>query len=295
MNYYPFHIGDYASATRHLTWDEDMAYRRLIDAYYTREEAIPKDERTIFRLVQATTEAQRDAVLTVLREFFIDTGSAWVHSRCEAEISVSREKSEKATKSALSRWKNANASKTDANASKNDATNTPVDGISCVGSRGHANASGINANASENICERIKNGCEGNATKTNTKTNVSKPKGLDSGAKRGSEIPESFCPNEKGTKYALDRGLLIGEQMDAFTNYHLAKGSVFKDWQAAWRTWCDKAVQFGKSSKSNGESFFERDQRSKADRISQFTGQAPRPAGNVIDVTPSAKLIGGAK
>ena len=25
MNYYPFHIGDYVSATRHLTWDEDAA------------------------------------------------------------------------------------------------------------------------------------------------------------------------------------------------------------------------------------------------------------------------------
>ena len=32
MNYYPFHIGDYLSATRHLSWDEDHAYRRLLES-----------------------------------------------------------------------------------------------------------------------------------------------------------------------------------------------------------------------------------------------------------------------
>ena len=29
MNYYPFHIGDYLSATRHLSWEEDAAYRLM--------------------------------------------------------------------------------------------------------------------------------------------------------------------------------------------------------------------------------------------------------------------------
>ena len=42
MNFYPFHIGDYASATRHLTWIEDAAYRRLLDVYYVKEGPLPK-------------------------------------------------------------------------------------------------------------------------------------------------------------------------------------------------------------------------------------------------------------
>ena len=45
MNYYAFHIGDYASATRHLSWIEDAAYRRLIDCYYVREVPFPTDKR----------------------------------------------------------------------------------------------------------------------------------------------------------------------------------------------------------------------------------------------------------
>ena len=36
----------------------------------------------------------------------------------------------------------------------------------------------------------------------------------------------------------------IGEQIDAFVDFHTAKGSVFKDWDAAFRTWCRNAVKF---------------------------------------------------
>ena len=86
MNYYPFHIGDYVSATRHLSWDEDAAYRRLLDACYTTEKPLPIDLRAVFRLVLATTDAQRQAVETVLHEFFERTDSGWVNRRAEQEI-----------------------------------------------------------------------------------------------------------------------------------------------------------------------------------------------------------------
>ncbi len=29
MNFYKHHIGDYAKATEHLSWDEDQAYTRM--------------------------------------------------------------------------------------------------------------------------------------------------------------------------------------------------------------------------------------------------------------------------
>lgn len=146
MNYYPFHIGDYASATRHLTWDEDMAYRRLIDAYYTRETPIPSELRQVYRLVMATTPEQREAVDTVLVEFFTETPDGWINNRCDEEIAAFKTKSEKASQSAQARWRNANAMQTQ---------------------------SERNANASTEPCERIETPCEGNAPKTNTKTNIS--------------------------------------------------------------------------------------------------------------------------
>lgn len=96
MNYYPFHIGDYLSATRHLSWDEDTAYRRLLDTYYTTEKPLPVDIRQCFRLVMATTETQREAVKVVLNEFFQLTETGWVNMRADREIDVMREKQRRA-------------------------------------------------------------------------------------------------------------------------------------------------------------------------------------------------------
>lgn len=92
MNFYAFHIGDYASATRHLSWEEDCAYRRLLDVYYTREEPFPDDLRAICRLVVATTPEQREAVEVVLREFFQQTESGWISPRADREIDAMRVK-----------------------------------------------------------------------------------------------------------------------------------------------------------------------------------------------------------
>lgn len=92
MNFYPFHIGDYASATRHLSWDEDCAYRRLLDVYYTTEKPLPLDAKQVCRLAVARTKSQRAAVLVVLHEFFEQTDAGWVCARAEAEIEAMRDK-----------------------------------------------------------------------------------------------------------------------------------------------------------------------------------------------------------
>ncbi|PTT39834.1 hypothetical protein DBR23_10015 [Acidovorax sp. HMWF018] len=92
MNYYPFHIGDYLSATRHLTWTEDAAYRRLLDTYYTTEKPLPTELRAVCRLVLATTDEQREAVEVVLNEFFELTSAGWINVRADAEIDSMRVK-----------------------------------------------------------------------------------------------------------------------------------------------------------------------------------------------------------
>jgi len=86
LNFYPHHIGDYLTATAHLTWQEDCAYRRLLDVYYSREQALPTEIAQACRLVRAASKDERKAVETVLTEFFTLTDSGWSHSRCEEEI-----------------------------------------------------------------------------------------------------------------------------------------------------------------------------------------------------------------
>lgn len=96
MNFYPHHIGDYLTATAHLTWQEDCAYRRLLDVYYSREQALPTEIAQACRLVRAASKDERKAVETVLTEFFTLTDSGWSHSRCEAEIAKAKDAADRA-------------------------------------------------------------------------------------------------------------------------------------------------------------------------------------------------------
>jgi len=120
MNYFKYHIGDYAMATAHLSWEEDLAYTRLLRAYYSSEKAIPSGKNAANRLIRAKTKKQRDAVQTVLEEYFILCDDGWHQKRCDEEIAGFQEKSNKAKESANARWqqekqesgRNANAMRT---------------------------------------------------------------------------------------------------------------------------------------------------------------------------------------
>jgi uncharacterized protein YdaU (DUF1376 family) len=128
LNYYEHHLGDYAAATAHLSWDEDMAYQRLIRAYYHHERPIPVDLKAACRLVRAETKVQRQAVETVLREFFDLGPEGWRQKRCDAEIERYRDKQAKAARSANARWA-AKQTQSDGNANAStDAMRTHSEG-----------------------------------------------------------------------------------------------------------------------------------------------------------------------
>lgn len=84
MNFYKHHLGDYDGHTAHLSWDEDMAYTRLLRVYYRREEAIPDAEK--YRLARAASKSHRGAVDRVLSEFFTLVSGLWRQKRADMEI-----------------------------------------------------------------------------------------------------------------------------------------------------------------------------------------------------------------
>ena len=104
MNFYKHHIGDYDSHTIHLTWSQDLVYRRLISAYYLRERPLPNDFPTLCRMIRATESTHKAALKFILSQFFTlqvpvasaigdatgDTVSgytgSWHNSRCDKEI-----------------------------------------------------------------------------------------------------------------------------------------------------------------------------------------------------------------
>jgi hypothetical protein len=63
-----------------------------------------------------------------------------------------------------------------------------------------------------------------------------------------SQIKPDWEPDEAGIAYAKDRGIRIDQEVPAFRNRHTAKGEAMADWSAAWRTWCDNHVKWGRAS-----------------------------------------------
>lgn len=104
MNYYEHHIGDYAEATAHLNFTEDAAYSRLIRKYYASEKPLPAELKTVQRLVGARTKEEREAVSTVLDEFFTLHDDGWHNQRCDEEVARYLDKQDKAKRSANARW-----------------------------------------------------------------------------------------------------------------------------------------------------------------------------------------------
>jgi uncharacterized protein YdaU (DUF1376 family) len=104
VNYVELHIGDYEKATSHLTAVEDGIYGRLLRRYYDTEAPLPADMKAVQRLVRARSKEEREAVETVLPEFFQGCADGWRHKRCDEEIARYQEKRAKAKRSADARW-----------------------------------------------------------------------------------------------------------------------------------------------------------------------------------------------
>uniref|UniRef100_UPI0022302F18 YdaU family protein n=1 Tax=Klebsiella pneumoniae TaxID=573 RepID=UPI0022302F18 len=90
MNYYEHHLGDYAKDTAHLSMLEHGAYRLLLDRYYSTEEGIPAAQA--HRVARARSKEERDAVDTVLQEFFVLRDDVWVNGRAEEEVAKAQAK-----------------------------------------------------------------------------------------------------------------------------------------------------------------------------------------------------------
>lgn len=230
MNYYEHHLGDYMRDTAHLSMLEDAAYRRLIDAYYVREKALPTEPRECWKLARATSKQERDAVDYVLKEFFELLEDGYHQRRCDEEIARFQDKQRKARASAEARWSHRNPQ-----------------------SEGNANA---DANAST---DAMRTHSEGNAPRVHARTRAParpqtpdtrhQPSSKAAGGGRGSRLPPDWDPGESGFAFAAAQGLTNGRaqaELAKFRDYWAAKAgadATKADWQATWRNWVRKAVE----------------------------------------------------
>ena len=63
---------------------------------------------------------------------------------------------------------------------------------------------------------------------------------------KGKSVPPNWEPTPQFTAECTQKfpTLIIANEVEAFIDFHIAKGSVFKDLQRAFRTWCRNAAKF---------------------------------------------------
>jgi uncharacterized protein YdaU (DUF1376 family) len=104
VNYIRWFYGDYLRDTIHLTWDEDLVYRRLLDAYYASDGSLPVDLEKLYAIVRADTAAKRKAVLKVVQEFFKRQNGKLSQKRADKEMREWRRVRRERITAAKQRW-----------------------------------------------------------------------------------------------------------------------------------------------------------------------------------------------
>jgi hypothetical protein len=62
--------------------------------------------------------------------------------------------------------------------------------------------------------------------------------------KRATQRPDDFAPSQTHIDLAAELGIDLRAEWQQFCDHHDAKGSTFKDWPAALRTWIRNAAKF---------------------------------------------------
>lgn len=66
-------------------------------------------------------------------------------------------------------------------------------------------------------------------------------------ASRATTAPNSFPLDERMYRWAADKGIdrdRVHSETEKFLDYHRSKGTKNRDWNAAWRNWIRKAIEF---------------------------------------------------
>ena len=212
LPYFPMFPTDFEAKTSHLTLAEDGAYNRLLRLMWmTPGCSLPDDDKWIMRRMRVDQSTFDDVVLIVIDEFC---------TRENGRVS--------------------NAKLTRVFASSNDAHQKRVS----AGSKGgKAKALNTNDSSSSNAQAKPKQP-EPEPEPIKRDTSVSTKKAP---AKRSVAIPQDWVPSDKNIEDAEAQQFSAKEihnEADKFRDYHLAKGTTFKDWDAGWRTWLGNARKF---------------------------------------------------
>lgn len=274
MNYYPFHIGDYAAHTAHLSLEEDIAYRRMLDWSYLNEKPLPLD---VARLAKLIRMPKSFAVITnVLEEFFTQGEQGWSNKRVETELaSMAAKQQEQSTKQAhesdrMRRHRERRAELFDA--LREVGVVPPWD----VSMKDLQRLHDAHCNAPETDLKREQVvSAEKPATAIPIPTPIPVTPSLRSGVDRASpqrgsrldpdwQLPDDWAQWAKAERPELD----VAETAARFADYwHSVAGAKGKklDWQATWRNWVRN--ERAPPTQPAGETAYQRSMRERVQEV----------------------------
>lgn len=204
---FQLYAGDFFIDTLEWSLEEVGAYTRLL-LYEWDNGSLPTDIKKLSQVAGTTPKRFQKVSKTVLAKFTMTDQNRFINERLERtrqeQENYRKSQSESGKRGAEKRWK------------KHGKPNgNPI-------SKPNGNPNG------EKIALQ-------SPIKKNTKKKVSFC------------IPDSFTLSSKHIEYAVSKG--ISEQdiqgiFDEFKNWHQAKGTKYVDWDAVWRTWVGKHLEY---------------------------------------------------
>ena len=235
MNHYPFHIGDFNNATRHLSRLERCIYRDCMDLYYDKESPLPADFERLARRLLVSAKDEVAALKYVLDDFFTLEEDGYHSARCDGEIAKYHGFIDKQAK----------AGKASARARRNrKADAEPA-----------LNGGYTNVEPTKNQEPRTKNHIKeiGDSKRTESPSSTTEIKSTRSKPKR--PIDDSFTVTAEMIKWVEESNyghIELLDQTERFIDHWKGKGEPRADWVASWRIWIRNADKYQKQDSARG-------------------------------------------
>ena len=222
-DFYRMDPGAWDFGTASLSLEEEAAYLRIINAIHKHKGPVPDNDRVLAGLFRSSTRKARALVQALIEagKITIEGGLIW-NDKARSDlvqrgfVSISRAES------------GAKGGRTKAeNAAKSLETNEPSLAIAST-------------------------------REEKRREEIDKTEPIGSAKKRRAPelpIPVGWVPNDRNIEDAKSRNFSqqeIEDEADRFRNHHIAKGTRFRDWDAAWRTWLGNARKFARGGMAYG-------------------------------------------
>lgn len=214
----PFFPADYLADTQHLSTTEHGAYLLLIFAYWMRGEPLPLDDKRLARITRLSDGEWLEMRSTIF-EFFVVEGDVLVHQRIAEDLEKVSAKVEQARNAGRA------SAQLRSNGRSTDVQTTDGTGAPTIQSQSQSQTS---PNGDGSLSARPRK-------------------------KPATRLAEDFepilTPAAQANWDRLDQPL---RELAKFKDHALANDRRAVDWQAAFRTWLSKAVDY-QQEKGNGQ------------------------------------------